>query len=118
MIRASGRLWSFLFLRCPNCRSGRLFKSWFQMHERCSLCGLAFYPESGYYVGSIYVNYAATVAVVLVSLFVFRAVPVRFELVFFSSVAALTSLTFFRHSRSLWITIDFSINPWKPDRAG
>jgi uncharacterized protein (DUF983 family) len=116
-MRFPGRFWSFLFLRCPNCRRGRLFNSWIrwiQMNDHCDYCGLAFYPEAGYFVGSIYINYGATVAVVIVSLLVVRGVPERFELLFFSCLAALTSLTLFRHSRSLWITIDFWINPWKP----
>jgi hypothetical protein len=84
------------------------------MNTQCTCCGLAFYPEAGYFVGSIYINYGATVAVVIVSLLVVRDVPERFQLIFFSCLAALTSLAFFRHSRSLWITIDFWINPWKP----
>ena len=84
------------------------------MNRECSCCGLAFYPEAGYFVGSIYINYGATVAVVIVSLLVIRNVPEDSQLIFFSSLAALTSLSFFRHSRSLWITLDFWINPWKP----
>jgi uncharacterized protein (DUF983 family) len=117
IMRTPGRFWSFLFLRCPNCRRGRLFNSWIrwiEMNDRCSSCGLAFYPESGYFVGSIYINYGATVAVVIVSLLFVRDVPERFQLLFFSCLAAFTSLLFFRHSRSLWITIDYWINPWKP----
>jgi uncharacterized protein (DUF983 family) len=116
-MRLPGRFWAFLFLRCPNCRRGRLFKSWVRwidMNRECPCCGLGFYPEAGYFVGSIYINYGATVAVVIVSLLVIRDVPEEFQLVFFSSLAALTSLAFFRHSRSLWITLDFWINPWKP----
>jgi uncharacterized protein DUF983 len=86
------------------------------MNDCCPSCGLNFYPEPGYFVGSIYINYGATVAVVIVSIFVFHAVPERFQLLFFSGIAALTSLAFFRHSRSLWITIDYWINPWnEPD---
>ena len=84
------------------------------MRECCSHCGLAFYRESGYYVGSIYINYAATVAVVAVSFFLFQAVPEQFQLVFFLLLALFSSLAFFRHSRSLWIAIDYWISPWKP----
>src|SRR5262245_48820757 len=122
-MRTPGRLRAFLLLRCPNCRRGRLFDSWLRwikMNTQCSVCGLTFYPESGYFVGSIYINYGATVAVVILSFFVFQAVPERFQLLFFSGIAALTSLAFFRHSRSLWITIDYWINPWnvtKPDAS-
>jgi hypothetical protein len=51
---------------------------------------------------------------VIVSLVVIRNIPENFQLIFFSSLAAVTSLVFFRHSRSLWITLDFWINPWRP----
>lgn len=51
-------------------------------------------------------------AVVIVSLLVFRNVPESLQLLFFSCLAGLTSLAFFRHSRSLWITVDFWVHPW------
>ena len=94
-----GRFRAFLFLRCPNCRRGPLFNSWIrwiQMNDHCPCCGLTFYPESGYFVGSIYINYGGTVAVVSFSLVIFRTVPERFQLVFFSCLAALTSLALFQ----------------------
>ncbi|MSO21859.1 MAG: DUF983 domain-containing protein [Acidobacteria bacterium] len=119
-MRLPGRFRSFLFLRCPNCRWGRLFNScirWIEMNDHCPCCGLGFYPESGYFVGSIYINCGATVTIVIMSLFFSYTVPVSFQLVFFSCLAALTSLAFFRHSRSLWMTIDYWINPWKPPEA-
>jgi len=113
-MRLSERLWAALLLRCPNCRQGRLFESWFRMREYCPSCGLAFYRESGYYVGSIYINYGATVAAVIAAVLLFRRIPERFELVFFLFVALLSSLAFFRHSRSLWLAIDYWVSPWEP----
>jgi hypothetical protein len=65
-------------------------------------------------VGSIYINYAGTVAVVAVAFFLFQSVPERFELAFFLLVALFSSLVLYRHSRSLWIAIDYWISPWKP----
>jgi hypothetical protein len=65
-------------------------------------------------VGSIYINYAGTVAVVTVAFFLFRAVPEQFELAFFLLIALFSSLALFRHSRSLWIALDYWISPWKP----
>ena len=73
-----------------------------------------FYPEAGYYTGSIYINYAVCVVVMTIALFVLRGIPERLELLFFSTLAALAALAFFHHSRSLWITFDFWMNPWKP----
>ena len=36
------------------------------MHERCPACGLVLEREQGYFVGAIYVNYAATVGITIV----------------------------------------------------
>ena len=112
------RMLAFLLLRCPSCRRGGLFDSWFRMKEYCTSCGLPFYRESGYYVGAIYINYGITVVVVALSVFLFQAVPERFELAFFLLLAVISSLAFFPHSRSLWIAIDYWISPWKPAGPG
>src|SRR5919204_3989417 len=52
-----------LRLRCPRCGRSRLYESWFRMRERCAACGLRYEREQGYFVGAIYINYAATVAI-------------------------------------------------------
>ena len=51
--------------RCPNCGQGRIFRSLFRMRERCDTCGLSYYPESGYYTGAMYLDYALSVLVFL-----------------------------------------------------
>src|SRR5580704_11558295 len=51
--------------RCPNCGRGRLFRGVFRMLPRCPQCGLSYFPEQGYYVGAMIINYVATTAVVL-----------------------------------------------------
>src|SRR6266446_258487 len=60
--------------RCPHCGRGRLFRGVFRMLPRCQECGLSYFPEQGYYVGAMIINYAATTACVvtifLLSLFV------------------------------------------------
>ena len=52
-----------LRLRCPRCGQGRLFARVFTLFEHCPVCSLSFEPEQGYYVGAIYLNYAATVLI-------------------------------------------------------
>ncbi|MBI2555767.1 MAG: hypothetical protein HYV92_15375 [Candidatus Rokubacteria bacterium] len=47
-------------LRCPRCGHAPIFRGWFVLLARCPLCGLAFEREPGYFVGAMYVNYAAT----------------------------------------------------------
>ena len=103
-----------LRLRCPRCGVGPLFRGPFRMHADCLVCQLPFEREQGYFVGAIYVNYAAT-AVVLVVAFVvlqrFSGIPILPQLLLGGLVAVLVPLGFFRHSRSLWMSLDFIVNP-------
>ena len=47
-------------LRCPRCGRAPLFRGWFRMNAVCAVCDLRFERAQGYWVGAIYVNYAAT----------------------------------------------------------
>ena len=60
--------------RCPNCGRGRLFRGVFRMLPRCPECGLSYFPEQGYYVGAMIINYVATTAVVVAIFLLSRAV--------------------------------------------
>src|SRR5216684_173565 len=51
--------------RCPNCGRGRLFREVFRMFSNCQECGLSYFPEQGYYVGAMIINYVATTACVV-----------------------------------------------------
>src|ERR1700687_6473000 len=51
--------------RCPNCGRGRLFRGVFRMFSLCPVCGLSYFPEQGYYVGAMIINYVATTACVI-----------------------------------------------------
>src|SRR5207245_1028172 len=50
-------------LRCPRCGRTPLYRGAFAMHAHCAACGLRYEHEQGYFVGAIYINYAATVVV-------------------------------------------------------
>ncbi len=58
-----------LRLKCPRCSVGRLFRRPFSMNSYCSHCGLKFEREQGYFVGAIYINYAATVGIAVPGFF-------------------------------------------------
>ncbi|HEV2520972.1 MAG TPA: DUF983 domain-containing protein, partial [Candidatus Acidoferrales bacterium] len=51
--------------RCPKCGDGRVFSSFFKMRDECAVCGLSFYPESGYYAGAMYLDYGLSAAIFL-----------------------------------------------------
>ena len=81
-------------LSCPRCGGTKLFSGWFAMRASCALCGLYFERAQGYWVGGIYINYGATVTI---------AIWIPFLLLF--------PLWFFRYSRSLWLALEFCLNP-------
>jgi len=107
--------------RCPNCGRGRLFRGVFRMLPRCAECGLSYFPEQGYYVGAMIINYVATTAVV-VAIFLlsvlfrdFTTLSTNSKILLWMVFAIALSLLFVRHSYSFWLGIDFWIKPRQPD---
>ncbi len=63
--------------KCPRCRVGYMFpygpfniKKMGQSNEVCSHCGLKYEREPGFFYGAMYVSYAVSVAILLVTTFV------------------------------------------------
>ena len=116
--RTRGRIWILLQrslrLRCPRCGVGRLFGGWLSMHRQCSTCSLVFEREQGYFVGAIYVNYAATVLLSLAGYFaldIYTDIALTVQLSLWCAFCVVFPIVFFPYSRSLWLTIDAVLNP-------
>lgn len=62
-----------LRLKCPRCGVGGLYERPFRMRRLCAHCELKFERESDYFVGAIYINYAATVLIALPGFFILDA---------------------------------------------
>ena len=109
--------------RCPNCGRGRLFRGVFRMLLHCPECGLSYFPEQGYYLGAMIINYAATTGVVvtifLLSLFFrdFTTLSTNFKITLWIGFAICLSLLLVRHAYSFWLGIDFWIKPRQPDKS-
>jgi uncharacterized protein (DUF983 family) len=97
-----------------------LFERWpNKVLRHCSVCGLPYFREEGYYVGGMVVTYILSMAVLLVvSLVVFFILPDKGLLsenakmaVWFVAAIGLT-VAFLRRSYSLWISMDYWIEPW------
>ena len=108
--------------RCPRCHDGPLFRGWpNRVLPQCPICGLKYFREEGYFVGGMVVTYILAMAViVVVSLVVFFVLPENGLLsengkmaLWFASAILLT-LAFLRRSYSLWISLDYWIEPWEP----
>lgn len=51
--------------RCPNCRRGAMFRSFYALHERCPACGVRLERDSGSWLGAAVMAYGAAVLAVL-----------------------------------------------------
>ena len=107
--------------RCPNCGRGALFRGVFRMLPRCPECGLSYFPEQGYYVGAMIINYGITtacvVAIFLISLLFpdFTSLSTNFKILLWMIFAVAVSLLLMRHSYSFWLGLDFWVKPRQPD---
>src|ERR1044071_5202207 len=103
-----------LRLRSPPCGIGALYAKAFRMHSNCPQCGLKFEREQGYFVGAIYVNYAATVFFAITGFFLLDMYPgldINRQLEIWVPFAVLFPILFFHHSRSLWLVLEHLLNP-------
>ena len=112
------RLWRALrralFLRCPRCGKAPLFRSRFAMNTVCAVCDLKFERAQGYWVGAIYVNYAVTTVIALTGYFAawhWLDAPLGWQLALWGAFTVLFPLWFFRYSRSVWLAIEYGLNP-------
>lgn len=107
-------LWRGWRLRCPRCGAHSLFRRGLSMHERCAVCQWCFEREQGYFLGAMYINYALTVGIVLIGYFSlewYADLPLMYHLVLWGIVSLLCPLLLFRHSRGLWLSFDYLMDP-------
>ena len=70
MFGKGSKLYSILFLKCPQCHKGDFLEAnpyklsnFNKVKERCPKCGLKYSLEPSFYTGSMYVSYAVGIAV-------------------------------------------------------
>ena len=91
------------------------------MLASCPECGLSYFPEQGYYVGAMIINYVATtacvVAIFLLSTLVpdFTSLSTNVKILLWMAFAIALSLLLMRHAYSFWLGIDFWIKPRQPE---
>jgi uncharacterized protein (DUF983 family) len=91
-----------------------MFGGYFRMHPQCSTCELPFDLGSGYYLGSIYVNYGITAVLIVAgyfAMFLWTDISDRARLAILAAVCVLFPLWFFRYARSLWRGMDHYFDP-------
>jgi hypothetical protein len=84
------------------------------MHERCAVCGLRFEREQGYFLGAMYINYGVTVVLALLGSFALeywtRPSLIQ-QLILWSGFCTIFPGLFFRHSRGMWLGLDYIFDP-------
>jgi uncharacterized protein (DUF983 family) len=106
-------LWRGLRLRCPRCGVGKLYRGVLTMHERCPHCNWVFEREEGYWTGAVAVN--LIVSELIVAAFVVPLAAMQTPLLPLFAiglpVTVLLPFLFYRHSKSMWMAIDFIVHP-------
>jgi len=110
--------------RCPRCRAGNIFRGSIfrgfpKMHERCLVCDLKFDREPGYFLGAMYISYGlgiGIIAVIAAALWYATGWWITkdtiWAVVIFLPLAPSITLL----ARVLWIYLDQTIDPERPDR--
>ena len=118
-----GLLLNALRCRCPNCRQGKVFRGWpNRVYPRCPSCGLSYFRESGYFLGGMIITYILTAFIIVILYLVSLALPVarnfseNFTYGFWAVLAISLTLVLVRPSYSLWLALDYLIDPWLPNQ--
>ena len=98
-------IWRGLRLRCPVCGKGKLFRTYFRMHEACSCCGVRFAREHGQWVGSLDINTFLTAFILMACVGFGPLWDVKTSLIVYVSLAVVFPIVTFRFSRGLWTAI-------------
>lgn len=129
MFKKGTKLYSILRNKCPKCQEGDFMKEKnifklhkaFQMHDKCSACGLKYMMEPSFFYGAMYVNYGLTVGLAIIT---FAISVLFFDLTLLESfipiviVLVVTTPITIRLSRIIWINIfvHFDKNAIKPSK--
>ncbi len=103
-----------LRLRCPRCGRGPLFRGPFKMLHNCPECHLRYEREQGYFLGAIYLNYAATVMVAVAGYFIldrYAGLSLELQLALWGTFSIVFPLWCFRYGKSLWLALDHYFDP-------
>lgn len=121
MLQKGSKSYSIFHLKCPRCHEGEMFESgsWsfkkpFDMLQRCPKCDLNFFPEPGYYYGSMFISYIWLAWVSLLSVLFFHWYLKLGEFTAYALLILVVAINFvyiFRISRLMWINMHVKYDP-------
>ena len=116
MLKKGTKIYSVLRGKCPSCHKGNFFKHSFTMNlfkvnkikKTCSYCDLKYMIEPAFYFGALYVSYAITVAVCIITFIISKlliGLPILTSFVVVFIALILFVPINLRLSRILWINM-------------
>jgi uncharacterized protein (DUF983 family) len=103
---ASGRkfLRRALWLRCPSCGSGRIFRSYFHMNERCPRCGSRFWINEGEWLGPLTIDWtlASGIGLLVWSWTLYTGCSEGWQIAISSASVVVSEFAILPWSRSFW----------------
>ncbi len=118
------KVYSIATNTCPKCNVGSFFKTnnpydlknFDKINEYCQYCGESFLREPGFYIGAMYVSYALSVALTVIS-FVGFVILLNVDIYYVLAVlipAIIVLLpVLFRTARIIWINFFVKYDPEK-----
>ena len=111
--RAGSWLAAVVQLKCPRCRTGRLFPKGtfafsepFEMYPACPRCGQDYWPEPGFYYGAMFLSYILFSFPFLGLVLVLRfavGMSIASSMAILAVLAAFGFVYIFRVARSVWL---------------
>jgi len=121
IFKKGSKRYSIFHLKCPRCQEGDTFEtgSWafvrsFDMLKRCPKCDLNYFPEPGYYYGSMFISYIWTGWFCLLFIAFFHWYMDWSQTVAFSLLGVFLVINFvyiFRISRLMWLNLHVKYDP-------
>lgn len=121
IFQPGSKTYSILHLKCPRCHEGDTFEtgSWsfkksFEMYQRCPKCDLDYFPEPGFYYGSMFISYIWTgwmslLIVAVLNWWLKFSQMTAFVVLFFFLL--INFVYIFRVSRLMWINMHVKYDP-------
>jgi len=114
LLEMSERSQAILALKCPVCFQGKTFRRGISMRESCSVCGIRFEREQGYFMGAMYVAHALSMPLMVAFTLLaclFGAGTLSRSLLFGSILFLPFAPAVFRYSRVIWMHLDQVLDP-------
>lgn len=115
-------MWRGARRRCGRCGAKHIFRTYFQLHERCPRCGYRFEREEGFFTGVYLINYAVTAVLLVLLIFGFLIWSAAHGgdasiwpwLGAGALIAVVAPVVVYPYAKSTWAAVDLAARPLDP----